>query len=60
MRTVDGRTLMVLSTWCALLVSTDADGVEMATTPEERREIRSALQNVKYAMEHVHFQAVDE
>lgn len=56
-RTLDGRTLMVLSFWAGVLVEgADADStvtLEVTLTPEKYQEIRSALQNVKYAMEHM-------
>lgn len=58
-RPLDGRTLMVLGSWCAVLLTQfDFDTpatvtIEVTMTPEQQRELRSAMANVKYAMEHM-------
>lgn len=62
-RPIDGRTLMVLGSWCAVLLAqmnydaldsgASAVTVEVTMTPEQMRELRSAMANVKHAMEHM-------
>lgn len=57
-RTVDGRTLMVLVRWGMMLLD-DTEDNPYSLTADERKEIQSAIDNVKYAMEKVHFAVQD-
>lgn len=57
-RTLDGRTLLVLARYGQMIVDSlerDAptDAAYVHVKPDAYRELRSALQNVKYVMEHM-------
>lgn len=50
-RTVDGRTLLVL----VHVAENYLDRTSPGYIPANPKEVQAAIQNVKYAMEHVHF-----
>lgn len=56
-RSIDGRTLLVLMRWAQVLLD-DSDGL-MLVVGNDATELRAAVANVKYAMEHVKFPVVE-
>lgn len=57
-RTVDGRTLMVLAHWAQVLLTQMASGMGLVALSEKSEgELRAAIANVKYVMEHVSVEA---
>lgn len=57
---IDGRTLMVMARWCQAVLDIPHFGtIAIAPDQSEQKELRSAVQNTKYAMEHMKLSVVD-